>query len=218
MADRAVATGFLLTGIAGWVDAQGFLALNGVFVSFMTGNTTLLGLAVAPGNWSQAAPIALVIGLFLAGGFCGAFLSGAAGKWAIPIVLASTAVLLAVAVALAAGGGLTNAGAVLLAFAMGVQNAAAANVGAVRMGATYVTGTLVNAGQELGKVARGTGSLAVFGENMAAWLALLVGVIAGAMAHAYFGIVALAGPCVLTAGLAVLAAVAAARSTDAGGE
>ena len=52
-----------MTAIAGWVDAQGFLALQGIFVSFMSGNTTLLGIALAPGNWGQAGSVGLVIGL-----------------------------------------------------------------------------------------------------------------------------------------------------------
>jgi uncharacterized membrane protein YoaK (UPF0700 family) len=34
------AFGVLLTAIAGWVDAIGFLSLGGFYVSFMSGNTT----------------------------------------------------------------------------------------------------------------------------------------------------------------------------------
>lgn len=206
---QIIATGYLLTVIAGWVDAQGFLALNGIFVSFMTGNTTLLGVALAPGDFARAGPIALVIGLFVFGAFSGAFVHGAAGGRGMAAVLGVTAVALAVALALTIAEGLTTAGAVLLAFAMGVQNAAAVSAGPVRTGATYVTGTLVSAGQELGKLARGTGSFAVFGETVASWIALLAGVVLGASAHVSFGVAGLIVPCLAVAGLAVRSAAAA---------
>lgn len=208
---RLVVTGYLLTGIAGWVDAQGFLALKGVFVSFMSGNTTLLGLALAPGNWTQAGPIAVVIGLFLAGGFVGAFMSEVAGRWSMPAVLLAEAIILALALALSAGGGWVWAGAALLALAMGVQNAAAASAGPVKAGATYVTGTLVSAGQALGRLARGTGSASVFVDQISLWLALLVGVTAGALAHGYVGLPALAVPCAAAAMLALYSALAVGR-------
>ena len=33
-------TGLLLTGLAGYVDALGFVRLGGLYTSFMSGNTT----------------------------------------------------------------------------------------------------------------------------------------------------------------------------------
>jgi uncharacterized membrane protein YoaK (UPF0700 family) len=210
--DHRIATGYLLTAIAGWVDAQGFLALQGVFVSFMTGNTTLLGLALAPGHWGQVGPIALVIGLFLAGGISGGYLQGAAGRWAMPAIFGCVAAVLAVAIALGAGAGLTSPAAMSLAFAMGVQNAASGAVGPVRTGVTYVTGTLVSAGQEIGKWVNGKGSLAVVGEHMSSWLALLVGVMAGAAADARVGLLALIVPCLAVAALALRAGLAVRRA------
>ena len=35
--------GLCLTAVAGWVDAIGFLRLGGLYTSFMSGNTTHLG-------------------------------------------------------------------------------------------------------------------------------------------------------------------------------
>ncbi|MFJ5369898.1 DUF1275 family protein, partial [Bosea sp. CER48] len=40
----AMGLAFCLSGLAGFVDALGFLSLGGFFVSFMTGNTTRLGI------------------------------------------------------------------------------------------------------------------------------------------------------------------------------
>ena len=56
----------LLAGLAGYVDALGFLHLGGVFVSFMSGNSTRLSVGLANG-----APTALI-----AGGLIGAFVLG----------------------------------------------------------------------------------------------------------------------------------------------
>jgi len=40
---------YAVAGLAGFVDITGFLQLNGYFVSFMTGNTTLLARDLAGG-------------------------------------------------------------------------------------------------------------------------------------------------------------------------
>lgn len=57
----------VLASAAGFVDAVGFIHLGGYFVSFMSGNSTRGGTALAEGNWS---------GFVLAFGLVGAFLLG----------------------------------------------------------------------------------------------------------------------------------------------
>ncbi|MDM8353607.1 DUF1275 family protein, partial [Brevundimonas diminuta] len=44
----------MLAGLAGYVDSLGFLHLGGVFVSFMSGNTTRLAVNLAEGRWLAA--------------------------------------------------------------------------------------------------------------------------------------------------------------------
>ena len=56
-----------LVALAGYVDAVGYLRFQGVFVSFMSGNTTSLGVAVAEENTSKLLELAGVIGLFVVG-------------------------------------------------------------------------------------------------------------------------------------------------------
>lgn len=182
---------FLLTGIAGWVDVQGFLSLQGFYVSFMSGNTTRFGLDLGLGRWSEAQPLAMLIGLFVTGGFLGAIFSGSRGRRSFPLLLGVEGAVLLVALVLAETPRTAVASPPLLALAMGVQNAAVAAVGSARVGLTYVTGTLVQAGQELGRLVLGTGSIGAFTNNMLSWIVLFLGVIAGAAAHARFGMTAL---------------------------
>ena len=63
--------------LAGYVDAAGFLSANRYFVSFMSGNTTRLGVALGTSPHDAIVP-ALLIGGFIAGVTAGA---AAASTW-----------------------------------------------------------------------------------------------------------------------------------------
>jgi uncharacterized membrane protein YoaK (UPF0700 family) len=60
--------------IAGYVDAYGIVAL-GVYVSFMSGNTTQTGAETGQGHFAAALPSALAIMFFFIGNLAGALLS-----------------------------------------------------------------------------------------------------------------------------------------------
>ena len=47
-----------LAVLAGYVDSLGFLQLGGVFVSFMSGNSTRLAVSLAEGRWQAAGAVA----------------------------------------------------------------------------------------------------------------------------------------------------------------
>jgi uncharacterized membrane protein YoaK (UPF0700 family) len=47
------------------VDVIGYLHLGGLFVSFMSGNSTQFAAAAGQGNWAQAGPIIRLIVLFV---------------------------------------------------------------------------------------------------------------------------------------------------------
>ena len=57
--------------IAGYVDAYAIVALGGIFVSFMSGNTTRTGSIIGQGNFVAALPSTLAIVFFVAGAFAG---------------------------------------------------------------------------------------------------------------------------------------------------
>src|SRR5271154_5572159 len=62
---RNISLACALSALAGYVDAIGFLHLGGLFVSFMSGNSTRMGVSLAEGQWTSAATS---LGLGVAGG------------------------------------------------------------------------------------------------------------------------------------------------------
>ena len=77
-------------GLAGMVDAAGFLAADRYFVSFMSGNTTRLGVDLAEAPQRAWVPAAL-IGGFVIGVCGGALVAHAAGDRRKPAGLGSGA-------------------------------------------------------------------------------------------------------------------------------
>jgi uncharacterized membrane protein YoaK (UPF0700 family) len=143
-----------LAMIAGFIDAYGVITY-GVFVSFMSGNTTQTGYQAAERLFGPASLSALAILFFVVGSFAGTLLVQAAGR------LARRAVFGVVAAALAEVVGLTYFGALAVGFgvaivsvAMGVMNSALSRVGAQSVSLTFVTGTLSRVGSHLALAAR----------------------------------------------------------------
>ena len=90
---------FPLAWVAGYVDAAGFLAVAGLFVGHMSGNTVRLGVFVGGGDWSLAAQRLVPIVVFTLGVVVGIALCEALGRRSIPVtarVLGIEAVLLLV--------------------------------------------------------------------------------------------------------------------------
>jgi len=173
-----------LAGLAGYVDAIGFLSADGYFVSFMSGNTTRLGVNLATDPARAIIP-ALLIGGFTCGVAAGALAAARAGARRKPAVLALVAILLLC-------GGLSGAAGFhgpLMAFlvlAMGALNNTFQRDGEVAVGLTYMTGALVKLGQALGGAMAGqkrTGWAAY----MLLWGGLAAGAVGGAFAFAHIG-------------------------------
>jgi uncharacterized membrane protein YoaK (UPF0700 family) len=194
-----------LSGLAGFVDAIGFIQSGGFFVSFMSGNSTRLGVGVAES--ARSAVVAAAIILCFVIGVVGGTLIGARFERRRPAaVLFAIAVLLAIAALLDRQGGAGIGYAIaLVALAMGAENAVFERDGEVRFGVTYMTGSLVRvgggiAGALLGRRASGwTGYLWL-------WLAFVAGAIGGALAFTATGSASL-GAAAAAAGLLALASL-----------
>lgn len=182
----AIGLAFCLTGLAGFVDALGFLSLGGFFVSFMSGNTTRFAIELAGRHAGGIALAATIIGLFICGVVCGTLAGHFGHRRRKAAVLAVVTFALVIS-ALLDGIGLGMAGAGVLAFAMGAENGVFQRDGEVTIGLTYMTGTLVKMGQRLAGALLGGPKLA-FLRHFTLWLGLLSGAVMGAVAHGRIGL------------------------------
>lgn len=174
---------FALAALAGFVDASGYLSADRYFVSFMSGNTTRLGVELARDPVAALIPLAL-LGSFVLGVFGGALLSSRQDGQHKPVLLGAVAMLLAVAAGVdARGAGL--AALLLMAAAMGALNNAFQRDGQVSVGLTYMTGALVRMAQGLAARVAGKGG-AGWDDWLLLWLALAVGAALGALAFLRF--------------------------------
>ena len=136
-----------LSALAGYVDALAFLKLGGFFVSFMSGNSTRLGVGIASASSTASIAIALV-GCFVMGVIAGSFVAHAAKNHRRTAVLALVTALLTLAAAFS-GLGMSRPAIAAMALAMGAENAVFERNGEVSIGLTYMTGTLVKFGQRI---------------------------------------------------------------------
>lgn len=189
---------------AGYVDAVGFMMTGGFFVSFMSGNSTRL----AVGLTQEAAYAALALSLivaFVAGVSVGAFIGRTAKTRRGVAVLIFVSFLLTAAATLASFGA-DQPAILMLAMAMGAENTVFAEDGEVRIGLTYMTGTLVKLGKRITEALLG-GDRFGWAPYFLLWLGLVAGAGLGATAYLHVGPQALWWP----AGSMALLALAAAK-------
>jgi uncharacterized membrane protein YoaK (UPF0700 family) len=194
-----------LVAMAGCVDAIGWLRLEEMFVGIITGNSTLLGVALARAEWRRARTLTGLVGLFAFGALLGAVLGRLAERWRIPAVLGAAAALLGLATALPFEG-LVPPAVFALVPAMGMVNTALPAAG----GITFLTGTLVRAMQGLVAALAGEAPRWAWLPHLAAWAALLAGATLGAVLELAVGSRALAVPAL---GMALAAVAVALRRT-----
>jgi uncharacterized membrane protein YoaK (UPF0700 family) len=183
---QRLAAAILLAMIAGCVDAVGFTQLSGHFVSFMSGNSTRLGLHIADREWPSALFTFGLVTLFVGGAAAGALIIERAGRAAATVVLLCEAALLAGAAYLL-NGWRPLLGAVLLPPAMGLANSFLPSAGHAPVGVTYMTGALVRIGTGLAAFGREPGRLRGVLLDLLLWLALVAGVALGEFGRLRFG-------------------------------
>lgn len=141
----------VLTIVTGLVDAISYLKLGRVFVANMTGNVVFLGFAIGGAtDLSLLAAVVAVVG-FVAGARMGGRLGAAAGKHRgrllaiasyIQIGLIGAALVVSTLALEPDAGSARYALVVLLALAMGLQNATARRLGVPDLSTTVLTLTL----------------------------------------------------------------------------
>jgi uncharacterized membrane protein YoaK (UPF0700 family) len=174
-----------LSAIGGFIDAVGYLSLGGFFVSFMSGNSTRLGVGIGTGSIGALVALGL-IATFVAGVAAGAWTAGRGSGRAVLRLVAGVLVIAAGAATLQQSG----VAVALAAFAMGAVNSTFAHEGGLPVGLTYMTGTLVRIGQAIAAIPAG-GHRLDWLPYAWHWLALIAGATVGAFAQQRFGLNAL---------------------------
>jgi uncharacterized membrane protein YoaK (UPF0700 family) len=191
---RQLVLGMVLTSASGFIDAVGFIELGGYFVSFMSGNTTQAGVALVQGAWDVVMLCGLLVLLFFTGSFTGAFIAVSDIRWGPAMVSGFVFCGAALTLALTLAGWPTTLTMLVLAATAGAQNAILPMRGAVRLGATFVTGALYTAGQDLAFALKGKAPGWRWAQHLAMWFALMSGATIGALLYGVLGIGALAAP------------------------
>ncbi|MEQ7872833.1 DUF1275 family protein [Sphingomonas sp. ASV193] len=172
--DRRIA--YLLAGVAGLVDATGYLESHGLFVSFMTGNSTKL--AVLLGSAPTVALFAaLLISCFLFGVIVATLVERVARRAGTALLLVATLLIAAGAAHVAGASGVAAA---LAAVAMGAINLTFRRGGEASIAIGYVTGTLVRFGQRLADAIAGARPWRDCLPYLGMWCALMAGALLGA--------------------------------------
>lgn len=147
----------LLTFVTGLVDAFSYLALGHVFVANMTGNVLFLAFALAGAHGLSATASVVALLAFVVGAAVGGKIHSLMEQHRARLLTVSSVVqaaLLLVAVALTVArhapldGGLRYALVVVLALAMGVQNAASRKLAVPDLTTTVLTLTLTGIGAD----------------------------------------------------------------------
>lgn len=153
-----------LSGLGGFVDGVGFLMLYRLFISHMSGNSTMLGLFLAESNWAEVLHRVFPIALFVLGAFAatltGTLLAERGKEGGVRLLLTVEAILLTAFGVLAAplmqGVRIVTDSAPLYyllvslpAFAMGLQNAVIRQSGGSVVRTTFVSGILTSVGEGL---------------------------------------------------------------------
>jgi uncharacterized membrane protein YoaK (UPF0700 family) len=195
----------LLTVVTGLVDATSYLRLGHVFVANMTGNVVFLGFGIAGASGISIWASLVALGSFLTGSAAGGRLARRLGPHRGRVLRGAVLVQLAAvggAAAVAALAGDPSSGdaryalIVLLAVAMGVQNAVVRQLGVAELTTTVLTMTITGIAAD-STIAGGAGSK--IGRRTFAVGAMLVGALVGALLALRVDTVAplLAAGCVL---------------------
>jgi uncharacterized membrane protein YoaK (UPF0700 family) len=186
---RSLALACTLSALAGYVDGIGFLHLGGLFVSFMSGNSTRLGVDLAEGHWSDAAQAIGLIALFVTGAAAGSLIvftrSVYCQCW---VLLAEGSLLVAAALSYTLGAPPLAVAAMVL--AMGLENTVFQVEGGSGLGLTYMTGALVKVGQ-LAAAALTGGPRWAWLPNLLLWAALVAGAVCGGRAYRWINLAAI---------------------------
>lgn len=179
----------ILSFVAGMVNTAG-LHIVGFFSANMTGNVSLVAENGYEGRWSIALVLGGIVLFFILGAFSATIVSGAPfrrSRETFPRLVIIEAAIIAVAGASATlGFGSDSVVGLMLAFAMGLQNATTTLISGARVRTTHVSGMATDLGIEAAMMIRGPERVAVAGRfrlHGTTILAFLAGSFVSAVVH-----------------------------------
>lgn len=199
-----------LAMLAGCADSIGFLEFSQLFMSFMSGNTTRFGVAVANGDWENVTRVASTIAVFCFGAFLGTLIAAWVGRWRLAVLLTLQAALLAGGLLMPWGSFAYPLHAYPIVLALGLQNATLQDEQGRSLALTYVTGAVVRFGTGCANLLMGTVAPS-FWIQAPLWAGLSAGAVLGGLLDIRYGESAFLFP----AGLAALLALVAIAMTVA---
>lgn len=148
----------MLAFVAGAVNAGGFFAV-GLYTSHMTGVVSAMADNLALGALAVVAQFLGMLIAFMSGAAASAILINWARRadperqYALPLALEGVLILVfgALGATMPMGPAALAAGAMLLCFILGLQNATITKISSARMRTTHLTGMVTDMGIELGK-------------------------------------------------------------------
>lgn len=177
-----VAVAICLAALAGFVDALAFTSLGGFFASFMSGNSTRLGVGLVSGRGGDVTIAAALILSFVSGVMLAAVIARARPADDKASVMAAVTGLL-IAAALVGSLAPGTLALLLLAAAMGAANGVFHRDGEVSFGVTYLTGSLVKLAQALAGALMGDRDRWGWVPYLLLWAGFVAGVVLGVGAH-----------------------------------
>ena len=206
----------VIAAVAAYVDATGYLLYSGIYLSFMSGNSTRAAVLVARGDWQQLAPVVGVIPTFLLGVMLGTIVHGISKRRGQAIVFSVAGIALGVVAALeiywqSVGSNDTRLRLFFtLAAAMGLLNSTVQRVNKVSVSLTFVTGTLVKLGTAIGRQmthrgrSDGGDQRATIVVLTSMYCAFFLGAVCGGLAAALYGLRCTIAPAIVLIGLGLL--------------
>ncbi len=175
-----------LAALAGCADSIGFLEFSQLFMSFMSGNTTRFGVAVANGDWENVTRVASTISIFCFGAFLGTLIAAWVGRWRLAVLLTLQALLLAGGLLMPWGTFAYPLHAYPIVLALGLQNATLQDEGGRSLALTYVTGAVVRFGTGCANLLLGTVAPS-FWIQAPLWAGLSTGAVVGGLLDIRYG-------------------------------
>jgi uncharacterized membrane protein YoaK (UPF0700 family) len=202
----------LLTLAAGYVDAVGFLKLDGIYVANMSGNSVAVGIHLSQADWPTVLERLLPIACYVAGLFAARLLVDLAEVLHFRRFVAASLLVEILFLFLFIQSNALNSGIILATLAMGIQAATVTRFNGVTVHTAFITGSLIRIAETVSEwliasLRRNREKSAQARRDslwfLSVWLAYIAGAVVGAWLFTRIGPSVLIAVCVLLAGLSI---------------